>query len=93
MVPTLRPRFDDKSYLYNTDGLVFEEAGYPVLFLNEHINRWENSVTRESRSDMAAEHSRVAPHGNCHGGVVASAAPGPPACRTETSMTDARIGC
>jgi hypothetical protein len=42
MRPTLRPRFDARSYLYNTDALIFEEAGYPVVLLNEHINRWEN---------------------------------------------------
>jgi hypothetical protein len=42
MRPTLRPRYDPKSYLYNTDGLIFEEAGYPILLINEHINRWEN---------------------------------------------------
>jgi hypothetical protein len=42
MLPTLRSRYDPKSYLYNTDALIFEEAGYPILLLNEHINRWEN---------------------------------------------------
>jgi Peptidase family M28 len=38
----LRPRFDDRSYLYNTDGLIVADAGYPVVLLNEHINRLEN---------------------------------------------------
>jgi hypothetical protein len=38
----LRPRFDDKSYLYNTDGLIFGDAGWPVILINEHINRLEN---------------------------------------------------
>jgi len=42
LVPALRSRFDPRSYLYNTDGLVFSDAGYPVVLLNEHINRLEH---------------------------------------------------
>ena len=34
----LRTRFDPESYLYNTDGLDFTEAGYPVVLFNEDIN-------------------------------------------------------
>jgi len=41
-VPVLRTRYDQRSYLYNTDGLIFSEAGYPVVYLNEHMNRLEN---------------------------------------------------
>ena len=40
--PVLRKRFDEKSYLYNTDGLIFSDAGYPVVLFNEHINKLEN---------------------------------------------------
>lgn len=40
--PVLRTRYDPRSYLYNTDGLIFSEAGYPVVYLNEHLNRLEN---------------------------------------------------
>jgi Zn-dependent M28 family amino/carboxypeptidase len=40
--PVLRKRFDRRSYLYNTDGLIFSDVGYPVVFLNEHINLLEN---------------------------------------------------
>ena len=40
--PVLRTRYDQRSYLYNTDGLIFSEAGYPVVYFNEHINRLEN---------------------------------------------------
>jgi hypothetical protein len=40
--PKLRPRFDPRSYLYNTDGLLFSDAGYPVILFNEHMNRLEN---------------------------------------------------
>lgn len=38
----LRPRFDPRSYLYNTDGIIFSETGFPVVYLNEHMNRLEN---------------------------------------------------
>lgn len=34
----LRGRFDPESYLYNTDALIFSEAGYPALLVNEHLN-------------------------------------------------------
>jgi Zn-dependent M28 family amino/carboxypeptidase len=40
--PKLRSRFDSRSYLYNTDGLLFSDVGYPVILLNEHMNRLEN---------------------------------------------------
>lgn len=40
--PVLRTRFDEKSFLYNMDGLIFSEYGFPVLFLNEHMNKLEN---------------------------------------------------
>lgn len=40
--PVLRKRFDRKSYLYNTDGLIFQDAGFPVILFNEHINAIEN---------------------------------------------------
>ena len=39
LAPVLRRRFDRESYLYNTDGVIFSDAGYPVLFLDEHINK------------------------------------------------------
>jgi hypothetical protein len=42
IVGILRSRFDAKSYLYNTDGLIFSDAGIPVVLLNEHINALEN---------------------------------------------------
>ena len=40
--PVLRTRYDQRSYLYNTDGLIFSEAGFPVVYFNEHINRLDN---------------------------------------------------
>lgn len=39
--PMLRDRFDPKSYLYNTDGIVFSDNGYPVILLNEKLNAEE----------------------------------------------------
>lgn len=46
----LRTRFDARSYLYNTDGLIFSDAGYPVVLFNEHINSQEN-FTRQGYHD------------------------------------------
>ena len=40
--PRLRSRFNSRSYLYNTDGLLFSDAGYPVILFNEHMNRLKN---------------------------------------------------
>jgi Zn-dependent M28 family amino/carboxypeptidase len=42
MIPVVRSRFDDRSYIYNTDGLIFSDSGYPVILLNEHLNYLEN---------------------------------------------------
>jgi len=38
LVPYLRTRYDDRSYLYNTDGIIFSENGYPVVLFNEYLN-------------------------------------------------------
>jgi len=40
-VPVIRDRWDKKSYLYNTDGIIFSQAGFPVILINEHINGYE----------------------------------------------------
>ena len=42
LVPTFRGRWDEKSYLFNTDAVVFDENGFDVLLINEHINIYEN---------------------------------------------------
>ncbi len=39
LFPQIHLRFDDKSYLYNTDGLIFDHQGYPVILINEKMNR------------------------------------------------------
>ena len=38
LTPLLEPRYSDRSYLYNTDGIILSENGYPVVLINEHIN-------------------------------------------------------
>lgn len=54
--PVLRERFDPRSYLYNTDGLIFSDSGYPVILLNEHINALENfnAFTYHQSSDRSS---------------------------------------
>lgn len=42
LTPVLRRRFDRESYLYNTDGVIFSDAGYPTLLFDEHINKFHN---------------------------------------------------
>ncbi len=67
--PLLLPVTDLRNYLYNTDGLIFAEAGFPVLLLNEVMNRYhlarsgyhDSSDTVEKLDfDYAADITRVA---------------------------------
>ncbi|MBI3299669.1 MAG: M20/M25/M40 family metallo-hydrolase [Elusimicrobia bacterium] len=44
--PVLRGRWDPESYLYNTDALIFSEAGFPALLFNEHLNLMHNIERR-----------------------------------------------
>ena len=37
-----RSRYDPYSYLFNTDGDTIQNAGFPVLLFNEHINWYQN---------------------------------------------------
>jgi len=37
-----RSRFDLRSYLFQTDGIIFSDVGVPVILINEHINRLDN---------------------------------------------------
>lgn len=39
---SFRSRFDKYSYLYNTDGVILSQNGFPVILINEHINHYEN---------------------------------------------------
>jgi hypothetical protein len=43
-------RHEERSYLYNTDGLLFSETGYPVVLINEHLNALE-SLNRKGYHD------------------------------------------
>jgi Zn-dependent M28 family amino/carboxypeptidase len=38
--PLVLHRYEPKSYLYNTDGIIFDEAGFPIVFFNEVMNRY-----------------------------------------------------
>jgi predicted double-glycine peptidase len=54
----LRSRFDERSYLYNTDGLLFSDAGIPVVLINEHLNKLEN-LNRRAYHESTDVPSRV----------------------------------
>ena len=56
--PALRTRFDPKSYLYNTDGLIFSDAGFPVILFNEHLNSAEN-ISRPGYHDTTDTSARI----------------------------------
>lgn len=43
--PLVYPPTDLRSYLYNTDGVVFAEAGYPVVHFSEVMNRYQLTRT------------------------------------------------
>lgn len=49
-MPRYRARFDPKSYLFNTDGIMFDDAGLPVVLTNEHINEYDN-IERDGYHD------------------------------------------
>ncbi len=54
----VRPIFDPQSYLYNTDGWVFDAAGFPVILLNEHLSR-AHSMQREGYHDTLDRSDRI----------------------------------
>ncbi|MBI4860231.1 MAG: M28 family peptidase [Candidatus Riflebacteria bacterium] len=56
--PVIRHRFDRRSFLYNTDGVIFSDVGYPVLLINEHINRLEK-LDRWGYHDLADDRSNI----------------------------------
>ena len=51
LTPLLEPRYSDRSYLYNTDGIIFSENGYPVVLFNEHLNYYTR-LMRAAYHDM-----------------------------------------
>lgn len=44
----VRTRFNEESQLYNTDGSVFSEAGFPTLLLTEQVNKPESYYRKGS---------------------------------------------
>lgn len=40
--PALRERFSQNSYLYNTDGIIYENLGLPIVLFNERLSLAEN---------------------------------------------------
>lgn len=50
LTPLLEPRFSERSYLYNTDGVIFADAGFPVVLINEHLNYY-STLMREGYHD------------------------------------------
>jgi hypothetical protein len=58
LTPLLVSRYDEQSYLYNTDGLIFSENGYPVILINEHLNYFFN-LDREGYHDCTDTSSRI----------------------------------
>jgi hypothetical protein len=50
LAPQLEPRSSDRSYIYNTDGVIFADTGYPVVLVNEHVNYY-SLLMREGYHD------------------------------------------
>ena len=57
LTPRLVPLADLRNYLYNTDGLIFAESGYPVVLFNEVMNRYE--VARGGYHDLSDTAERL----------------------------------
>ena len=58
LTPLLRTRYDDRSYLYNTDGIIFSENGYPVVLFNEYLNYYTR-LMRAAYHDMSDTSDKV----------------------------------
>jgi len=58
LTPLLEPRYSDRSYLYNTDGIILSENGYPVVLINEHINYYTR-LMRAAYHDMGDTSDKV----------------------------------
>ena len=58
LTPLLEPRYSDRSYLYNTDGIILSENGFPVVLLNEHINYYTR-LMRAGYHDMSDTSARI----------------------------------
>jgi len=58
LTPLLEPRYSDRSFLYNTDGLIFSENGYPVVYINEHLNYY-TKLMRDAYHDTSDTSDRM----------------------------------
>ena len=58
LTPLLEPRYSDRSYLYNTDGVILSENGYPVVLINEHINYYTR-LMRAAYHDMGDTSDKI----------------------------------
>jgi hypothetical protein len=58
LTPLLEPRYSERSYLYNTDGIILSENGYPVVLINEHINYFTR-LMRAAYHDMGDTSDKV----------------------------------
>ena len=69
LTPLLEPRYSDRSYLYNTDGIILSENGYPVVLINEHLNYYTR-LMRAAYHDMGDTSDKVnfAVRGGAHQG-------------------------
>jgi hypothetical protein len=56
--PVIRRRYERGSYLHQTDGIIFSDAGFPAMLLNEHINRFHN-LDRAGYHDMADDRASI----------------------------------
>ncbi len=58
LTPLLEPRYSERSYLYNTDGIILSENGYPVVLINEHINYYTR-LMRAAYHDMGDTSDKI----------------------------------
>ena len=58
LTPLLEPRYSDRSYLYNTDGIILSENGYPVVLINEYLNYYVR-LMRAAYHDMGDTSDKV----------------------------------
>ncbi len=58
LTPLLEPRYSERSYLYNTDGIILSENGYPVVLINEHLNYYTR-LMRAAYHDMGDTSDKV----------------------------------
>lgn len=60
LAPQLLPLADLRNYLYNTDGLIFSEAGFPAVLFNEVMNRYQTARGGYHDLNDTAEHLDLA---------------------------------